>query len=134
MTTQEQTKTEEARKLSQELVNLEIDRLEIVEKQKELKAEIEVLIEYGADTNYDFPQGSVFVKSSETYQIPDGLKCETEVKSKDASKLNPELLSYFTPDLKLSAKAKKALRNGDDSTLASIVDVVSKEKLVVKVG
>ena len=92
------------------------------------------LIEQGADTSYDCPQGSVFVQTSQTFQISDGLKSETEVKSKDSSKLNPELLTYFNPDLKLSAKAKKALRNGEDSTLASIVDIVEKEKLVVKIG
>ena len=129
-----QNLTQEARELAQKLLNLELDRLELVEQQKELKSQIELLIEQGADTNYDLPQGSVFVQTSQTFQISDGLKNETEVKSKDASKLNPELLNYFNPDLKLSAKAKKALRNGEDSTLASIIDVVEKEKLVVKVG
>ena len=124
----------EARKLSQELLNLEMCRLELVEKQKDLKSQIELLIEDGADKNYDLPQGSVFMQTSQTFQIPDGLKNETEVKTKDASKLNPELLNYFNPDLKLSAKAKKALRNEEDSTLASIVDIVEKEKLVVKIG
>ena len=124
----------EARELAQKLVNTEIDRLELVEQQKELKSQIELLIEQGADTSYDCPNGSVFVQVSQTFQISDGLKNETEVKSKDASKLNPELLSYFNPDLKLSAKAKKALRNEEDATLASIVDIVEKEKLVVKIG
>ena len=124
----------EARELAQKLVNTEIDRLELVEQQKELKSQIELLIEQGADTSYDCSNGSVFVQCTESFVIPDGLKLETEIKSKDASKLNPELLSYFNPDLKLSAKAKKALRNGEDSTLASIVDIVEKEKLVVKVG
>lgn len=132
MTIQELNK--EARELAQKLVNYEIDRLEIVETQKELKSQIELLIEQGADTSYDCPQGSVFVQTSQKFQISDGLKNETEVTSKDASKLNPELLSYFNPDLKLSAKAKKALRNEEDSTLASIVDIVEKEKLVVKIG
>ena len=132
MTTQELNK--EARELAQKLVNTEIDRLELVEQQKELKSQIELLIEQGADTSYDCSNGSVFVQCTESFVIPDGLKLETEIKSKDASKLNPELLSYFNPDLKLSAKAKKALRNGEDSTLASIVDIVEKEKLVVKVG
>ena len=124
----------EARELAQKLCNTEIDRLELVEQQKELKSQIELLIEQGADTIFDCPQGSVFVQTSQTFQICDGLKNETEVKSKDASKLNPELLSYFNPDLKLSAKAKKALRNEEDATLASIVDIVEKEKLVVKIG
>ena len=124
----------EARELAQKLCNLEIDRLELVEQQKELKSQIELLIEQGADTSYDCPQGSVFVQTSQTFQISDGLKSETEVKSKNESKLNPELLSYFNPDLKLSAKAKKALRNEEDETLASIVDVVKKKKLVVKIG
>jgi hypothetical protein len=132
MTVQELNK--EARELAQKLVNAEIDRLEIVETQKELKSQIELLIEQGADTSYDLAQGTVFVQCTESFSIPDGLKSETEVKSKDASKLNPELLQYFSPDLKLSAKAKKALRNGEDETLKSIVDVVEKEKLVVKIG
>ena len=124
----------EARELAQKLCNTEIDRLELVEQQKELKSQIELLIEQGADTSFDCPHGSVFVQTSQTFQICDGLKNETEVKSKDASKLNPELLNYFNPDLKLSAKAKKALRNEEDATLASIVDIVEKEKLVVKIG
>ena len=129
-----QNLTQEARELAQKLLNLELDRLELVEQQKELKSQIELLIEQGADTSYDLNQGSVFVQCTEQFVIPDGLKSETEIKSKVASKLNPELLGYFNPDLKLSAKAKKALRNGEDSTLASIIDVVEKEKLVVKVG
>ena len=129
-----QNLTNEARELAQKLVNAEIERLEIVESQKELKSQIEILIEQGADTSYEFSTGTVSLATSQTFRIPDGLKNETEVKSKDASKLNPELLNYFNPDLKLSAKAKKALRNGEDATLSSIVDIVEKEKLVVKVG
>jgi hypothetical protein len=132
MTTQDLNK--EARELAQKLVNLEINRLKIAEEQKELKLQIELLIEKGADSSYDLPQGSVFIQTTQSFQIPDGLKNETEIKSKDVSKLNPELLSYFNSDLKLSAKAKKALRNEEDATLASIVDIIEKEKLVIKIG
>ena len=133
--TETQTPTQEAREYAQQLVNLELDRLEIVDQQKELKSKIQFLIdEQGADASYDLQQGSVFVQASESFIVPDGIKSEAEIKSKDATRLNPELLSYFNPDLKLSAKAKKALRNGEDSVLASIVDVQEKQKLVVKVG
>ena len=41
MTTQELNK--EARELAQKLVNTEIDRLELVEQQKELKSQIEMI-------------------------------------------------------------------------------------------
>ena len=132
MTTQEKTLNEQLREVAQKLVDLEINRKDIVDKMSELKENFEQLVEDGADSSIDVNGGLVYIAETIQYKIPEGLLEETEVKTKDASKLNPELLKqYFDPALKLSKSAVKALKNSTDVDLAKLV--VQEEKSSVKI-
>lgn len=132
MTTQEKTLNEQLREVAQKLVDLEINRKDIMSKMSELKENFEQLVEDGADSSIDVNGGLVYIAEIIQYKIPEGLLEETEVKTKDASKLNPELLKqYFDPALKLSKSAVKALKNSSDVDLAKLV--VQEEKSSVKI-
>lgn len=132
MTTQEKTLNEQLREVAQKLVDLEISRKDIMSEMAELKENFEQLVEDGADSSIDVNGGLVYISETISYKIPEGLLEETEVKTKDASKLNPELLKqYFDPALKLSKSAVKALKNSSDVDLAKLV--VQEEKSSVKI-
>ena len=132
MTIQEKTLNEQLREVAQKLVDLEINRKDIMTEMAELKENFEQLVEDGADSSVDVNGGLVYIAETIQYKIPEGLLEETEVKTKDASKLNPELLKqYFDPALKLSKSAVKALKNSSDVDLAKLV--VQEEKSSVKV-
>ena len=134
MTTQEKTLNEQAREVAQKLVDLEITRKDVISEMTELKEKFEELVEEGADSSYDLPQGQVFISNTIAYSVPDGLKEEVVSKVKDASKLNPELIEqYFNTDLKLSRKATKALRNSSDPDLAQLVVQEEKSKVSIKI-
>jgi len=134
MTTQEKTLNEQLREVAQKLVDLEINRKDIVSEMSELKENFEQLVEDGADASVDVNGGMVFIQDTIQYKIPEGLIQETEVKTKDASKLNPELLKqYFDPALKLSKSAVKALKNSSDVDLAKLVVQEEKSKVSIKV-
>ena len=134
MTTQEKTLNEQLREVAQKLVDLEINRKDIVSEMTELKENFEQLVEDGADASVDVNGGMVFIQDTIQYKIPEGLIQETEVKTKDASKLNPELLKqYFDPALKLSKSAVKALKNSSDVDLAKLVVQEEKSKVSIKV-
>ena len=128
------TPTKEAEKLAIELVNLELDRLEITQKQAELKEKILFLIEEnGAKPEYQLQQGSVLLSETTSYKVADSVKEELETKVKDASKLNPEVLTYMNSDVKLNKAAKLAIIEGD-ADLLSLVTEDTKKKIVVKIG
>ena len=132
MTTQEKTLNEQLREVAQKLVDLEISRKDIMSEMAELKENFEQLVEDGADSSIDVNGGLVYISETISYKIPEGLLEETEVKTKDASKLTPELLKqYFDPALKLSKSAVKALKNSTDVDLAKLV--VQEEKSSVKI-
>lgn len=132
MTTQEKTLNEQLREVAQKLVDLEISRKDIMSEMAELKENFEQLVEDGADSSIDVNGGLVYISETISYKIPEGLLEETEVKTKDASKLNPELLKqYFDPALKLSKSAVKALKNSTDVDLAKLV--IQEEKSSVKI-
>ena len=132
MTTQELTLNEQLRIVAQKLVDLEISRKDIMSEMAELKENFEQLVEDGGDSSVDVNGGIVYISETISYKIPEGLLEETEVKTKDASKLNPELLKqYFDPALKLSKSAVKALKNSSDVDLAKLV--VQEEKSSVKI-
>ena len=132
MTIQEKTLNEQLREVAQKLVDLEINRKDIMTEMAELKENFEQLVEDGADSSVDVNGGLVYIAETIQYKIPEGLLEETEVKTKDASKLNPELLKqYFDPALKLSKSAVKALKNSSDVDLAKLI--VQEEKSSVKI-
>lgn len=131
---QEKTLNEQLREVAQKLVDLEINRKEIMSEMAELKENFEQLVEDGADSSVDVNGGIVYISETISYKIPDGLLEETEVKSKDASKLNPELLKqYFDPSLKLSKSAVKALKNNSDVDLAKLIVQEEKSKVAIKI-
>lgn len=132
--TEEKTLNEQLREVAQKLVDLEINRKDIMSEMAELKENFEQLVEDGSDSSVDVNGGIVYIQESIQYKIPDGLLEETEVKSKDASKLNPELLKqYFDPALKLSKSAVKALKNSSDVDLAKLIVQEEKSKVAIKI-
>ena len=132
MTTQEKTLNEQLREVAQKLVDYEVERKFIADEMASLKCDFEQLVEDGADSSIDVNNGLVYISETIQYKIPEGLLEETEVKTKDASKLNPELLKqYFDPALKLSKSAVKALKNSSDVDLAKLI--VQEEKSSVKI-
>ena len=72
MTTQEKTLNEQAREVAQKLVDLEITRKDVTNEMAELKEKFESLVEEGADSSYDLPQGQVFISNTIAYSVPDG--------------------------------------------------------------
>ena len=126
------TKTDEARTIASKLLNLEIDRKSIVDEQKSLKEQLMTLIDEGADSNYDFPQGLVFLSNTESFSVPDGLLAELDTKVKNPEKLSQELIDkYFNKKLAPTRRALKELRNSENPDLSSIV--VQEEKQSIKI-
>jgi len=136
MTETTTTKQEEARQIAQKIIDIEVDKKNAQDEQKELKEFLMTLIqEENVDTHYDLNQGSVFVDTTIKYEIPDGLKEEIESKVKHPDKLSPELIEqYFKTDLKLNKAAMNALRNSSDIDLATLVVETEKETIKVKLG
>ena len=121
----------EARELAQKIVNNEIDRLELVEQQKELKSQIELLIEQGADTSYDCPNGSVFQDSTIKFSIPDGLKEEILPHVKNPEKLSQDIIEEFIKTSpSLNKKGVKAMHEGNIDLENLIVQT---KKLSIKI-
>ena len=135
MTMTEVDKQTHAREVAQRLINLELDRKTIVDEMSELKSELEFMIENdNVDSSYDFNQGQVFLNNTISYKIPDGLQSEVESKVRDASKLNPELISqYFNGKLTISRKGLKTLRNSADPDLSKLVVQEEKSKVTIKI-
>ena len=132
--TKEKTLNEQLREVAQKLVDYETERKFIVDEMAGLKCDFEQLVEEGADSSIDVNNGHVFIQESIQYKIPEGLIQETEVKTKDASKLNPEILKqYFDPALKLSKSAIKALKNSTDVDLAKLIVQDEKQSVKIKI-
>lgn len=131
--TQEKTLNEQLREVAQKLVDYETERKFIIDEIASLKRDFEQLVEGGADSSIDVDNGRVYISETISHKIPDGLLEETEVKSKDTSKLNPELIKkYFDPALKLSKHAIKALKNSSDIDLAKLVIQEKKSSVKIK--
>ena len=123
---------DDAKKLAEELVELELKRVEITDKQKLLKEELlGVIIENSIDSMFECRNGLVFLDSKTSYKIADGLIEETEVKSKTPEKISDDFIeTYFAPDVKLNKQAKKAIKDGDSELLAVLIPI---EKLSIKI-
>lgn len=126
-------KYEEAKEIAKKLVELEVARKSATEQQKLLKDELMDLIKTNnIDSYFEFNDGIVFVDSTTSYKVADGLKEETEVTSKSPEKLSPDLLeNYFTSDIKLNKQAKVAIQEGD-TDLLSLLYEETKEKIAIK--
>lgn len=119
---------DDAKKLAEELVELELQRVEITDKQKLLKEELlGMVMENPIDSMFECQNGLVFLESKTNYKIADGLIEETEVKSKTPEKISDDFIeTYFAPDVKLNKQAKKAIKDGDNDLLAVLVPVEKK--------
>lgn len=126
------TTIEEHKKLAEKLIELEKTRKEAQDELKVLKEEyLTNVIENNFASTYETSNGMIFLDSTVSYKIADGLKEETEVKSKSPEKLSQDFVeTFFTPDLKLSKKAKKAIKEDDTDLLAVLVP---EEKTKVKI-
>lgn len=126
------SKYDEAKEVAKKLVELEKIRKQSMDEQKALKEELLNLIqENEIDSMFEFNDGVVFAEKSTTWKVADGLKEETQVKSKKPEKLSDDFIeTYFKPDLKLSKQAKKAIREEDSELLAVLVP---EEKLKIKI-
>lgn len=129
------SKYEEAKEIAQKLLELEKTRKQSADDQKALKEELLVLVtENQIDSMFEFNDGIVFVETSTKYKVADGLKEETEVKSKQPDKVSDDFIgTYFNPDLKLSKQAKKAIREEDSELLAVLVPE-EKTKITIKIA
>lgn len=105
------SKYDEAKKIAEKLVELELTRKTVTQELKAGKDELLDLIHNNEiESMFEFNNGVVFVETSTKYEIADGLKEETEVKSKSPEKLSQDFVdSYFATDLKLNKRAKKRL-------------------------
>lgn len=126
------TTYEEARKMAETILELEKTRSEAQEKLKIAKDELlTALQEENMETMFDLQDGLVYLDSSTNYKIPDGLLEEVEAKSKSPDKISQDFIdNMFMPDLKLSKKAKRAIKD-EDSELLSVL--VPTEKVTIKV-
>lgn len=126
------SKYDEAKEIAKKLVELEKTRKQSADDQKALKEELLTLIEENSiDSMFEFEDGIVFMEISTSWKVADGLKEETEVKSKKPEKLSNDFIeAYFEPDLKLSKHAKKAIREEDSELLAVLVP---EEKKKIKI-
>lgn len=126
------SKYDEAKEVAKKLVELEKTRKQSMDEQKALKEELLNLIqENEINSMFEFNDGVVFTEKSTTWKVADGLKEETQVKSKKPEKLSDDFIeTYFKPDLKLSKQAKKAIREEDSELLAVLVP---EEKLKIKI-
>jgi phage shock protein A len=133
MTTQEKTLNEQLREVAQKLVDLEINRKDIVEQQKDLKAELEQLWEDNSEleTYLEVNQGMVYLDSKTKFSIPDGLKEEILPHVKNPEKLSQDIIEEFIQaSPSLNKKGVKAMREGNVD-LAKLV--VQEEKSSVKI-
>ena len=113
------SKYDEAKEIAKKLLELEKTRKASADDQKALKEELLTILEENQiDSMFEFSDGVVFLDKSTKWSVADGLKEETEVKSKKPDKVSDDFIeTYFTPDLKLNKQAKKAfvttLSHGD---------------------
>lgn len=123
---------EEHNKLSEKIIELEKTRKEAQDELKVLKEEyLSNILENDFPSVFESPNGMIFLDSTVSYKIADGLKEETEVKSKSPEKLSQDFVEeFFTPDLKLSKRAKKAIKE-DDTELLSVLVPEEKTKLKI---
>lgn len=129
------SKYEEAKEIAKKLLELEKTRKQSVDDSKALKEELLALIaENQIDSMFEFTDGIVFAETTTKYKVADGLKEETEVKSKQPDKVSDDFIgTYFNPDLKLSKQAKKAIREEDSELLAVLVPE-EKTKITIKIA
>lgn len=127
------SKLEEAKEIAKKLLELEKTRKTSVDDQKALKEELLTIFEENPNivTMFEFPEGIVLKETSTKWSVADGLKEETEVKSKKPDKVSDDFIgTYFIPDLKLNKQAKKAIREEDSDLLAVLVP---EEKAKIKI-
>lgn len=127
------SKLEEAKEIAKKLLELEKTRKASVDDQKALKEELLTIFEENPNivTMFEFPEGIVLKETSTKWSVADGLKEETEVKSKKPDKVSDDFIeTYFIPDLKLNKQAKKAIREEDSDLLAVLVP---EEKAKIKI-
>lgn len=126
------SKVEEAREIARKLVELEKTRKETSDQIKALKEEfLSLVIENNIESTYEVQNGMVFLETSTKYVIADGLREELGVKSESPDKISQDFVEeFFVPDIKLSKKAKKAIKE-DDTDLLSVL--VPEEKTSVKI-
>lgn len=126
---------EEAKRIAEKLVELEITRKTACDEMKRLKEELLGMCESGTiETTFEVQNGLVYMDTKTTHKPADGLKEETMIKSKSPEKLSQDFIDFnFVPDLKLSKMAKKAISEGD-SELLSVLSVETKHliKIVTK--
>ena len=115
------------------MLELEKTRKASADDQKALKEELLTILEENQiDSMFEFSDGVVFLDKSTKWSVADGLKEETEVKSKKPDKVSDDFIeTYFTPDLKLNKQAKKAIREEDSDLLAVLVP---EEKRKIKIA
>lgn len=127
------SKLEEAKEIAKKLLELEKTRKTSADDQKALKEELLTIFEENPNivTMFEFPEGIVLKETSTKWSVADGLKEETEVKSKKPDKVSDDFIeTYFIPDLKLNKQAKKAIREEDSDLLAVLVP---EEKAKIKI-
>lgn len=129
------SKYDEAKEIAQKLLELEKTRKQSTDDQKALKEELLALVtENQIDSMFEFNDGIVFAETSVEYKVADGLKEETEVKSKQPDKVSDDFIgTYFNSDLKLNRQAKKAIREEDSELLAVLVPQ-EKTKITIKIA
>lgn len=127
------SKYDEAKEIAKKLLELEKTRKASADDQKALKEELLTILEENQiDSMFEFSDGVVFLDKSTKWSVADGLKEETEVKSKKPDKVSDDFIeTYFTPDLKLNKQAKKAIREEDSDLLAVLVP---EEKRKIKIA
>ena len=134
MTIQELNK--KARELAQKLVDLEINRKDIVGQQKDLKAELEQLWEENSelDTFFEVNQGMVYQDSTTKFSVPDGMKEEIFPQVKNPEKLNQDIIEEFIQTSpSLNKKGIKAMREGNVD-LANLIVQTEKQSIKIKIN
>lgn len=134
MTIQELNK--KARELAQKLVDLEINRKDIVGQQKDLKAELEQLWEENSelDTFFEVNQGMVYQDSTTKFSVPDGMKEEIFPQVKNPEKLNQDIIEEFIQaSPSLNKKGIKAMREGNVD-LANLIVQTEKQSIKIKIN
>lgn len=126
---------EEQNKIAEKMLELEKTRKEAQDELKILKEEfIQNIIENEFPSIYEFTTGMVFIDTTTTYKIADGLIEETEVKSKSPEKLSQDFVEeFFAPNLKLSKKARQAIKE-EDTELLSVLVPEEKAKVKIVIG
>lgn len=133
--TETKNKFEEARQIAQRCINLETKRKEANDELKIAKEELLAFLQDNptVDRMFEFQNGIVFVETKTSYKIPEGLKQETELKSKHPQEISPEFLQEnFVPDVKLSKLGKKRIKD-ESSELLSVLINETKEKIKITI-